>query len=77
MPYEKKSYKKFNGKGKTTLNPESLTLNQNLPLNPSPLTLNQGRPEPKRKRGKLASSDCTGGHTVMQLDVILRFLATP
>lgn len=38
----KKSYKKFNGKGKTTLNPESLTLNQ-------------GRPEPKRKRGKLAS----------------------
>lgn len=42
MPYEKKSYKKFNGKGKTTLNPESLTLNQ-------------GRPEPKRKRGKLVS----------------------
>ena len=42
MPYEKKSYKKFNGKGKTT-------------VNPSPLTLNQGRPEPKRKRGKLAS----------------------
>ena len=37
----KKPYKKFNGKGKTTLNPE-------------PLTLNQGRPEPKRKRGKLA-----------------------
>lgn len=37
----KKSYKKFNGKGKTT-------------LNPSPLTLNQGRLEPKRKRGKLA-----------------------
>ena len=28
MPYEKKSYKKFNGKGKTTLNPESLTLNR-------------------------------------------------
>lgn len=42
MPYEKKSYKKFSGKGKTTLNPESLTVNQ-------------GRPEPKRKRGKLAS----------------------
>lgn len=42
MPYEKKLYKKFNGKGKTTLNPE-------------PLTLNQGRPEPKHKRGKLAS----------------------
>ena len=42
MPYEKKSYKKFNGKDKTTLNPSSLTLNQ-------------GRPEPKRKRGKLAS----------------------
>ena len=38
----KKSYKKWNGKDKTT-------------LNPSPLTLNQGRPEPKRKRGKLAS----------------------
>jgi len=28
MPYEKKSYKKFSGKGKTTLNPESLTLNR-------------------------------------------------
>ena len=42
MPYEKKSYtRKWNGKGKT--------------LNPSSLTLNQGRPEPKRKRGKLAS----------------------
>ncbi len=27
MPYEKKIYKKFNGKGKTTLNPEPLTLN--------------------------------------------------
>ena len=39
---QKKPYKKFSGKGKTTLNPESLTLNQ-------------GRPEPKRKRGKLAS----------------------
>ena len=39
---QKKSYKKFNGKGRLTLNPSSLTLNQ-------------GRPEPKRKRGKLAS----------------------
>ena len=38
---QKKPYKKFSGKGKTTLNPESLTLNQ-------------GRHEPKRKRGKLA-----------------------
>ena len=28
MPYEKKSYKKFSGKGKTTLNPSSLTLNR-------------------------------------------------
>ena len=27
---------------------------ERLTLNPSPLTLNQGRPEPKRKRGKLA-----------------------
>lgn len=33
MPYEKHTYKKFNGKGKTTLNRE-------------PLTMNQGRPEP-------------------------------
>ena len=42
MSYEKKtSYKKWTGKGKGTLNPE-------------PLTLNQGRPEPKRKRGHLA-----------------------
>jgi|GEM_PF-4102674 len=42
MSYEKrKSYKKFSGKGKGTMNRE-------------PLTLNQGRPEPKRKRGKLA-----------------------
>lgn len=38
----KKSHKKWNNKDKTT-------------LNPSPLTLNQGRPEPKRKRGKLTS----------------------
>ena len=28
MPNEKKSYRKFNGKGKTTLTPESLTLNR-------------------------------------------------
>ena len=28
MSYEKKSYKRFNGKGKTTLNPSSLTLNR-------------------------------------------------
>ena len=28
MPYEKKPYKKFNGKGRLTLNPESLTLNR-------------------------------------------------
>lgn len=38
----KKSHKKWSNKDKTT-------------LNSSPLTLNQGRPEPKRKRGKLAS----------------------
>ena len=38
MPYEKKtSYKTFNGKGKTTLNRESLTMNQ-------------GRPGPRRRR---------------------------
>ena len=37
MPFEKKPYKKFNGKGKTTLNRESLTMNQ-------------GRPEPRRRR---------------------------
>jgi len=36
----KKSYKKWSNKGKT--------------LNPESLTVNQGRPEPKRKRGKLA-----------------------
>jgi four helix bundle protein len=42
MQYEKKSYtKKWSNKGKT--------------LNPESLTVNQGRPEPKRKRGKLAS----------------------
>jgi four helix bundle protein len=39
MPYEKKSYtKKWSGKGKTTLNPSPLTLNQK-----SPLTVNRGR----------------------------------
>ena len=37
----KKSYKKWSNKVKT--------------LNPESLTVNQGRPEPKRKRGKLAS----------------------
>ena len=30
MPYEKKPYKKWSGKGKTTLNPESLTVNRRL-----------------------------------------------
>ena len=43
MVYNKKPYKKWSSKG----NPSPLTL--------KPLTLNQGRPEPKRKRGKLAS----------------------
>ena len=38
---EKKYSKKWSNKGKT--------------LNPESLTVNQGRPEPKRKRGKLAS----------------------
>lgn len=54
MPNEKKSYKKYNAKGS---NRESFTLNPEpkVALNPSPLTMNQGRPEPKRKRGKLAS----------------------
>ena len=28
MPYEKMPYKKFNGKGRLTLNPSSLTLNR-------------------------------------------------
>ena len=57
MPYEKKSYKKFSGKGKTT-------------LNPSPLTHNQGRPEPNRKRGKLAplmSEDAKATATIHEL----------
>ena len=49
MPYEKKnSYKKFYGKGKTTLNREPFTMNRS--SNPSPLTLNR---EP-RSRGTLA-----------------------
>ena len=53
MVYNKKPYKKWSSKG----NPSSFTLNSEakVTLNPSPLTLNQGRPEPKRKRGKLAS----------------------
>ena len=42
MEYNGKKYsKKWSGKGKST-------------VNPSPLTMNQGRPDPKRKRGKLA-----------------------
>ena len=50
MPNEKKSYKKFNGKGKSTLNREPLTINQG-----SPLTLNHEPPIAlNRKRGKLA-----------------------
>ena len=63
MPYEKKSYKKFSGKGKTTLNPSPFTLNQNLTLNPSSLTLN-------RKRGKLAplmSEDAKATATIHEL----------
>lgn len=52
MPYEKKSYKKYNAKGS---NHESFTMNHEPSGRPEPLTLNQGRPEPKRKRGKLAS----------------------
>ena len=44
MPYEKKPYKKFSNKGKGS-NHEPLT------MNPEPSV----RPEPKRKRGKLAS----------------------
>ncbi len=79
MPYEKKSYKKFNGKGKTTLNPESLTQNQNLTLNPEPLTKSCPSPftvnrEPKvalnRKRGKLAplmSEDAKATATIHEL----------
>jgi len=69
MPYEKKSYKKFNGKSNHSpltlnheppiaLNREPLTINQGSPLtlnHEPPIAMNQGRPEPKRKRGKLAS----------------------
>ena len=51
MPYEKKSYKKFSGKGS---NHESFTMNHEPSGRPESLTVNQGRPEPKRKRGKLA-----------------------
>ena len=43
----KKSYKKWNGKGKTTVNPEPLTMNHKFALNHEPLTVN-------RKRGKQA-----------------------
>ena len=39
----------------STLNPESLTKVSPSTLNPESLTVNQGRPEPKRKRVKLAS----------------------
>ena len=48
MPYEKKSYKKFSNKGKA--NPSPYTLHHE-----PKVAVNQGRPEPKRKRGKLAS----------------------
>lgn len=44
MAYERKSYKKWNGKGRLTVNPESLTVNRS--SNPSPLTLNRGRLAP-------------------------------
>lgn len=55
MPYEKKTYtKKWIGKGKGS-NHESFTMNHEPSGRPESLTLNQGRPEPKRKRGKLAS----------------------
>ena len=63
MPYEKKPYKKWSAKGKSTLNPSPLTLNQNLTLNPSSLTLN-------RKRGKLAplmSEDAKATATIHEL----------
>ena len=48
MPNEKKLYKKFSGKGKA--NPSPYTLHHE-----PKVAVNQGRPEPKRKRGKLAS----------------------
>ena len=63
MSYEKKSYKKFSNKGKTTLNPEPLTLNQKFTLNPESLTLN-------RKRGKLAplmSEEAKQGASIHEL----------
>ena len=47
MEGKRSYYKKSYGKGKTTVNSEPLTLNQGRP-EPS------GRPEPKRKHGKLA-----------------------
>lgn len=51
----KKSYKKFNGKGKTTLNPESLTVNQ-------------GSPSPKRRRlAPLMSEDAKATATIHEL----------
>lgn len=51
----KKQYKKFSGKGKTTLNPESLTVNQ-------------GRPEPKRRRlAPLMSEDAKATATIHEL----------
>jgi four helix bundle protein len=63
MPYEKKPYKKWSAKGKSTLHPSPFTLNQNLTLNPSSLTLN-------RKRGKLAplmSEDAKATATIHEL----------
>ena len=47
MAYEKKpSYEKRSGKGKGTLNRESLTVNrESLTVNREPRTVNQGRPE--------------------------------
>ena len=38
----------------STLSPFTLNHEPKMTLNREPLTLNQGRPEPKRKRGKLA-----------------------
>ena len=53
MPYDKKPYKKFNGK----TNREPFTMNHEPSGRREPFTMNHepsGRPEPKRKRGKLA-----------------------
>ena len=47
MPYEKKPY----NKDKKAVHHKPLTMNHH---GRAPLTMNQGRPEPKRKRGKLA-----------------------